>query len=68
MASQVAIRVVRMEKLTETRVRATLELACGCEVTREIAADRIVDDAADGVVRAVGKYPCPVDHPVAVRA
>lgn len=42
---------------------ATLLLACGCEVTRTIARDRILF-TEDGERRAIGKYPCPLDHPV----
>lgn len=46
-----------------TRVVATLELLCGCTITRTIAEDRIVERAS-GERFAVGKYPCPQDHPV----
>ena len=47
----------------EERVQARLRLTCGCVVERTIAADRILT-ASDGATIAVGKYPCPEDHPV----
>ena len=58
----VAIRALREAEQAD-RVIATLELACGCVVTREIGRDRILDDIDPP--RAVGKYPCPQGHPVA---
>ncbi len=62
MASQAADEILGLEDVSDQRVRATLRLACGCVVTREIARDRIVDDIEPA--RAVGKYPCPQGHPV----
>ncbi len=62
MASQAAIALLEWEAIDEQRVRARLRLACGCVVTREIARDRILDDVDPP--RAVGKYPCPLGHPV----
>ncbi len=44
-------------------VDAVLELTCGCVVRRRISADRIVE-VVDGTRLVVGKYPCPVGHPV----
>lgn len=46
-----------------TRVRATVELSCGCQVTRSLAEDRIVERPG-GEHFAVGKIPCPQGHPV----
>ncbi|MCH9687475.1 MAG: hypothetical protein K0V04_38935 [Deltaproteobacteria bacterium] len=46
-----------------TRVEVCVELACGCRLTRTIAADRIVERPG-GESFAVGKFPCPLDHPV----
>lgn len=62
MASQGASAIVAVESIDAERVRATLRLDCGCVVTREIARDRILDDVDPP--RAVGKYPCPLGHPV----
>ena len=44
------------------QVRVTLQLVCGCTVERNIAADRIIA-TVEGKRLAVGKYPCPLDHP-----
>jgi|GEM_PF-1212809 len=59
------------ELLAETqepdgRVRARLRLVCGCVIERAVASDRILE-AEDGRRFAVGKYPCPLDHPVGPR-
>lgn len=63
MASQAAVAIRELQPAESSgRVIATLELACGCVVTREIARDRILDDIEPP--RAVGKYPCPEGHPV----
>lgn len=64
MPSQGARRVIALEETADGDGHlATLELDCGCIVTRTIARDRIlVTD--DGAKRAIGKYPCPRDHPV----
>jgi hypothetical protein len=63
MVSQAAIAIRELRPAAQAdRVFATLELACGCVVTREIARDRILDDVEPA--RAVGKYPCPQGHPV----
>ncbi len=67
MPSHAAIEVVAVAGgATPGRVRATLVLACGCTVTQEIAADRILEDVGGGVM-AVGKYVCPVGHAVTPR-
>ena len=42
-------------------VRARLR--CGCEVTLEVPADRLVA-SVEGKRILVGKYPCPLKHPV----
>jgi hypothetical protein len=58
-----ATRVISVDASGEPSTRvATLELACGCVVTRTIAADRLLD--LGGASRAVGKYSCPENHPV----
>jgi hypothetical protein len=65
MASQAARRLVSVTPLDGDRVEATFVLECGCEVTRELPADRVLD--VDGGRLLVGKYPCPERHPVAAR-
>jgi hypothetical protein len=56
-------RAVQTLRETAAGYEATLELACGCVVTRAIARDRILV-TEEGERRAIGKYPCPLDHPV----
>ncbi len=51
---------------SEKGVRARLKLACGCEQSFELAADRIVE-TVDGQRIAVGKYPCAKGHALARR-
>lgn len=65
MVSQPATRLLSTAALPDddTRVQATLELRCGCTVTQAIAIDRILQ-RPDGERIAVGKYRCPVGHPV----
>lgn len=46
-----------------TRVLATLELMCGCRVTRSLPEDRVVERPG-GERFMVGKVPCPQGHPV----
>jgi len=64
MVSQAADALLAAESISgqPDRVRATIRLRCGCEITRDIAADRILD-RPDGTRFAVGKYPCPAGHP-----
>lgn len=62
MTSQGATRVRALTDAGDAYV-AELELACGCVVTRTIARDRILE-TNEGERRAIGKYPCPLDHPV----
>jgi hypothetical protein len=60
MAAQRALRLLHAEPLDTDRVMATLELGCGCVVTRAIAADRI-QQTVEGATLVAGKFPCP-DH------
>lgn len=63
MVSQSATRILELAAVDEPgKIRATLELTCGCVVTRTVARDRILDDVDPP--RAVGKYPCPEGHGV----
>lgn len=69
MASQRAVRIERSSVIvgeSPPKVRAVIELACGCVVERVLASDRILE-TMDGLRIAVGKYPCPVGHPLAKR-
>ncbi|MEM9069291.1 MAG: hypothetical protein AAGE52_12330 [Myxococcota bacterium] len=61
--SHSAIKLVAHRGVGEGRVEATLVLACGCEVTRTMRADRIQEIEGGGLL-VVGKYPCPKRHPV----
>lgn len=61
--SHAALQLLRETPLEDGRVEVTLRLACGCTVTRAIAASRIVE-TDDGRRFAAGKYPCPAGHPV----
>jgi hypothetical protein len=63
MPSHSARRILEDRPLPGGRAWARLELACGCVVEGELAADRLVD-AEDGHRIAVGKYPCPRGHVV----
>ncbi|MEM6954655.1 MAG: hypothetical protein AAF411_09555 [Myxococcota bacterium] len=62
MASQRAIAVHEVRPLSEGRMHVRFELACGCVIERELASDRLIP-TEDGPL-LVGKYPCPVGHPL----
>ncbi|MEZ4329167.1 MAG: hypothetical protein R3B40_28325 [Polyangiales bacterium] len=62
MATQRALRLVDQAPLPPAsdgteRVRATIQLGCGCVVRREMAADRI-QRTVSGDTLVVGKFPC----------
>ena len=61
MVAQAAIELREVQPASPGRLRATLLLACGCVIEREIAADRVLE-RDDGSRFAVGKYPCPAGH------
>lgn len=63
MSAHSALALLAEIPAADGRVLATLRLACGCVVERNIAADRILQ-AEDGRRFAIGKYACPVGHPV----
>ena len=64
MPSHAVRRLITVEPAAEpSRVVVTVELLCGCEITRTIGEDRILDRPG-GERFAVGKLPCPVGHPV----
>ncbi len=63
MPSQSSVEILRHGPLVPCLpVEVTLRLACGCVIERRIARDRLLE--LGGELRAVGKYPCPQDHPV----
>lgn len=64
MASHAVRRVLSLlPAALPAQVDATLELQCGCQVSRTIAEDRVVQ-RPDGERFVVGKLPCPIGHPV----
>ncbi|MCA9710951.1 MAG: hypothetical protein KDK70_34235 [Myxococcales bacterium] len=64
MASQAVRRLLELHPTPDpAHVVATLELQCGCRVTRTLPEDRIVERPG-GERFAVGKIPCPQGHPV----
>jgi hypothetical protein len=65
-ASQAVQRLIDVGPVAgdPTRVAVTLELQCGCTITRTLPEDRIVERGPSGERFAVGKYPCPRGHPV----
>ena len=58
MASQRAEAVLAVTPAGPGQVIARLRLACGCEVTPQVAAARIQEIVGGGRL-AVGKYRCP---------
>lgn len=56
-------QIVHEVPLPDGRAEVTLELACGCSIVRRLDHNRLLT-AEDGVRLAVGKYPCPMGHPV----
>jgi len=63
MASQSVAQLLEESPLPDGRLHLRLRLACGCELERDVSADRVID-TVDGLRLAVGKYGCPVGHPV----
>ena len=64
MSFQPVRRIVSERALADGRAEVSLELACGCVLVRRLDERRLVT-TVEGVRLAVGKYPCPVAHPVA---
>ncbi len=67
MTSHAAAEILSIAPTSDGRVHARLRLVCGCVFEGGIAADRVLDGRdADGAETriAVGKYRCPLDHPV----
>ena len=64
MAAHAAIRLLAQRPAAEG-VEIDVELACGCAVTRVVAADRVLE-RADGTPFVAGKYACPAGHDVSV--
>ncbi len=63
MASQAVQQLLEESRPADGRLRVRLKLVCGCEVEKTVEADRVID-TVDGLRLAVGKYPCPLEHPV----
>lgn len=65
MADQTVRKVLFMgpARDDETCVVVTMELTCGCTVTREIKSDRVRELSEAGSI-VTGEEPCPKDHPV----
>ena len=64
MSFQAVRRIVLERPLADGRAEVALELACGCALVRRLDERRLVT-TVEGARLAVGKYPCPVGHPVA---
>lgn len=63
MSSHFATVLLGEEPERAGQIKARLLLACGCVIEMAVASDRILS-TVDGSRRAVGKYPCPREHPV----
>jgi hypothetical protein len=63
MVSQSAVRIVSEGAPSEGKTPVRLLLACGCEIDTRLDENRLIT-ALDGARLAIGKYPCPKDHPV----
>ena len=63
MTSHAATRMLAEHPLPDGRIALTVQLACGCTVTVPVQADRVID-TEDGLRLPVGKFSCPLDHPV----
>lgn len=63
MVSQSAVRIVSEGPPSEGKTPVRLQLACGCEIDTRLDENRLIT-AVDGTRLAIGKYPCPKDHPV----
>ena len=61
--SHAALHILRERPLDSGQLEVTLQLACGCTLTRAIPRSRVVQ-TDDGRRFAAGKYPCPAGHPV----
>jgi hypothetical protein len=63
MASQAVQQLLEELPAEDGRLKVRLRLICGCEIERNVEADRVIS-TVDGVRLAVGKYSCPLGHPV----
>ncbi|HUH01137.1 MAG TPA: hypothetical protein VML75_04020 [Kofleriaceae bacterium] len=61
MASHGVRELVSVRDLEAGRFEVRFELECGCELTREVPGDRVLEVTGGGRL-LVGKYPCPVGH------
>ncbi|MBM4776908.1 MAG: hypothetical protein GQE15_04320 [Archangiaceae bacterium] len=63
MTIHAATRILRETARSDGRTNVEFELVCGCVITRTLDEHRLIT-AEDGVRLVIGKYPCPVGHPV----
>lgn len=64
MSSHAVVRILELHAPDEAGSRrAVVDLACGCQIDQRVPEERIVK-ATDGRTLIVGKYPCPLRHPV----
>ncbi|MFT3843403.1 MAG: hypothetical protein QM723_40850 [Myxococcaceae bacterium] len=63
MASQAVSKLLEESPAADGQLKVRLELVCGCVIEKTVAADRVID-TVDGLRLPVGKYSCPLDHPV----
>jgi hypothetical protein len=66
MASQAVDELLEELPAADGRLQVRLRLICGCEIEKTVAGDRVIT-TVDGLRLAVGKYSCPLDHPVVRR-
>lgn len=64
MASHGVRALLSTRGIDDARVEVRFVLECGCELTREVPGDRVLE-VTGGTRLLVGKYPCPAGHPVA---
>ena len=63
MTIHAATRILKETPRADGSADVEFELVCGCVITRTLDEHRLIT-AEDGVRLVIGKYPCPVGHPV----
>lgn len=61
MASHAVRELLSTRALEAGRLEARFVLECGCELTRALPGDRVLE-VTGGQRLLVGKYPCPAGH------
>lgn len=59
---QAVVALLDETRLPDGRLEVRARLACGCEITKTVAADRVL--VLGGERRVVGKLSCPSGHAV----